>query len=200
MTGGRSVFRIEGFKHSMRTEARDPGAGAALVRQNLADRYDQNASSPVGGENQYGGARFAKDIAGTSQAETNLHAVVGALPTGAVAQPSMQDLVDVLRATGMRKPQGSATEFNRQLNHELRWRRSVQKLWPRQKQAAFPPCRPFEIERSARGSAMELRSCRNYSWHPIASIRSAPSLPGRPTPRTVTQCCGNCFRRPPKCA
>jgi len=36
-----------------------------------------------------------------------------------VAQPSMQDLVDVLRATGMRKPQGSATEFNRQLNHEL---------------------------------------------------------------------------------
>ncbi len=31
----------------------------------------------------------------------------------------MQDLVDVLRATGMRKPQGSATEFNRQLNHEL---------------------------------------------------------------------------------
>ncbi len=64
-------------------------------------------------------ARFAKDIAGTSKAETNLHAVVGALPTGAVAQPSMQDLVDVSRATGMRKPQGSATEFNRQLTREL---------------------------------------------------------------------------------
>jgi hypothetical protein len=31
----------------------------------------------------------------------------------------MQDLVNVLRATGMRKPPGSATEFNRQLNHEL---------------------------------------------------------------------------------
>ena len=40
----------------------------------------------------------------------------------------------------------------------------------------------------------------NYSWHPIASIRSAPSLPGRPTPLAVTQCCGNCFRRRPKCA
>jgi hypothetical protein len=77
VTGGRPVLRIEGFKHSMRTEARDPGAGAALVRQNLADRYDQSASRLVGGENQYGGARFAKDIAGTSQAETNLHAVVG---------------------------------------------------------------------------------------------------------------------------
>jgi hypothetical protein len=45
--------------------------------------------------------------------------VVGALPTGAVAQPSMQDLVDVLRATGMRKPQGSATAFNQQITHEL---------------------------------------------------------------------------------
>ena len=81
-----------------------------------------------------------------------------------------------------------------------RYRRSVQKLRPRQKQAAFPLCRPFEIERSARGSAMELRSCRNYSWNPIASIRSAPSLPGRPTPRAVRQCCGNCFRRRPKWA
>ena len=31
----------------------------------------------------------------------------------------MQDLVDVLRATGMRKPQGSATQFNRQITHDL---------------------------------------------------------------------------------
>lgn len=108
----------------MRTEARDPGAGAALVRQNLADRYDQSASRLVGGENQYGGARFAKDIAGTPQAETNLNAVPGALRVGpwqpGGPPPSeLQNLVDVLRATGMRKPQGSATEFNRQINHEL---------------------------------------------------------------------------------
>jgi hypothetical protein len=71
------------------------------------------------GRTNTAGARFAKDIAGTPQAETNLNAVVGALPNSAVAQPSMQDLVDVLRATGIRKPQGSATEFNRQLSHEL---------------------------------------------------------------------------------
>lgn len=102
-----------------RIEAREPGVGAGLVRQRLADQYDTSAGRLVGGENQYGGARFAKDIAGTPQAETNLSAVVGALPTGTVAQPSMQDLIEVLRATGMRKPQGSATEFNRQINHEL---------------------------------------------------------------------------------
>jgi hypothetical protein len=108
----------------MRTEARDPGAGAALVRQNLADRYDQSASRLVGGENQYGGARFAKDIAGTPQAETNLNAVTDALrvgpwQSGGPPPSDLQNLVEVLRATGMRKPQGSATEFNRQLNHEL---------------------------------------------------------------------------------
>lgn len=102
-----------------RIEAREPGVGAGLVRQRLADQYDTSAGRLVGGENQYGGARFAKDIAGAPQAETNLNAVVGALPTGPVAQPSMQDLVEVLRATGMRKPQGSATAFNQQLNKEL---------------------------------------------------------------------------------
>lgn len=31
----------------------------------------------------------------------------------------MRDLVEVLRATGMRKPQGSATAFNQQITHEL---------------------------------------------------------------------------------
>jgi hypothetical protein len=102
-----------------RIEGQAPGVGASLVRQRLADQYDTSAGRLVGGENQYGGARFAKDIAGTPQAETNLNAVVGALPTGAVAEPAMRDLVEVLRATGMRKPQGSATEFNRQISHDL---------------------------------------------------------------------------------
>ncbi len=103
----------------MRLERQEPGLGAALVRQRLADQYDTSAGRLVGGENQYGGARFAKDTAGTPQAETNLNAVVGALPNGTVAQPSMQDLVEVLRATGMRKPQGSATAFNQQITHDL---------------------------------------------------------------------------------
>jgi hypothetical protein len=101
------------------TEGRTPGIMAPLVRQRLADQYDTSAGRLVGGPNQYGGARFAKDMAGSAQAETNLHAALGALPTGAAAQPAMQDLLDVLRATGTRRPQGSATAFNQQLNHEL---------------------------------------------------------------------------------
>jgi hypothetical protein len=107
-----------------RIEGQAPGVGAGLVRQRLADQYDSSAGRLVGGENQYGGARFAKDIAGTPQAETNLNAVTDALRVGPW-QPdgpppsSLQDLVEVLRATGMRKPQGSATAFNQQINKEL---------------------------------------------------------------------------------
>jgi hypothetical protein len=36
----------------------------------------------VGGENQYGGARFAKDVAGSPQADANLRDVTGALRAG----------------------------------------------------------------------------------------------------------------------
>lgn len=107
-----------------RIEQQAPGVGASLVRQRLADQADQSTGRLVGGENQYGGARFAKDIAGTPQAETNLHDVTNALRVGPF-QPGgpppsdLQNLVDVLRATGMRKPQGSATAFNQQINNEL---------------------------------------------------------------------------------
>ncbi|MGE7469773.1 hypothetical protein ACQKLX_10045 [Bosea sp. NPDC003192] len=99
--------------------SRDPELAAGISRQRLADQFDQSAGRLVGGENQYGGARFAKDIAGTPQQEANLRGVVGALPNGATAGPAVDDMVDILRATGMRRPQSSATEFNRQIADDL---------------------------------------------------------------------------------
>lgn len=120
LTGGQNEL-VDAIQ---RVEQQAPGTGAALVRQRLADQYDSSAGRLVGGENQYGGARFAKDIAGTPQAETNLNAVTDALRVGpnlpGGPPPSdLQNLVEVLRATGMRKPQGSATAFNQQITHEL---------------------------------------------------------------------------------
>jgi hypothetical protein len=44
---------------------------------------------------------------------------VGPFQPGGPPPSDLQNLVGVLRATRMRKPQGSAAEFNRQLNHEL---------------------------------------------------------------------------------
>jgi hypothetical protein len=112
----------------MRLEARDPGAAGALVRQSMADTFDESTRRLVGGENQYGGARFAKDVAGTTQQQTNLDAVLGTVNRSSLPQPGpsamnrpaeVSDLLDVFRATGQRKPQGSATEFNRQMAADL---------------------------------------------------------------------------------
>ncbi len=72
----------------------------------------------MAGQNQYGGARFAKDVAGTTQQEVNLEIILEAL-NRPNARQEVADLINVFWATGQRKPQGSATEFNRQINNEL---------------------------------------------------------------------------------
>ncbi|MCJ2038805.1 hypothetical protein MKK55_07525 [Methylobacterium sp. J-059] len=73
----------------------------------------------VGGEAQGGGAKFAKDIAGTEQQAWNLDAVLRALPDSPAAPVAVDDLMQILRATGTRKPQGSPTDFNAQYRAEI---------------------------------------------------------------------------------
>jgi hypothetical protein len=106
----------------MRLEARDPGAAGALVRQSMADTFDESTRRLVGGENQYGGARFAKDVAGTTQQQTNLDAVLGTVNRSSLPQPAgsamnrpaeISDLLDVFRATGQRKRQSSTDRWRR---------------------------------------------------------------------------------------
>lgn len=98
-----------------RLNARDPGVADSLVRQALADRADVALGRNQGGANQWGGAKVAKSWAGTPQQEDNLLAAIRA----SGRQTDMPDLLEVLRATGMRKAQGSATEFNRQMGADL---------------------------------------------------------------------------------
>ncbi|TXN21282.1 hypothetical protein [Methylobacterium sp. WL9] len=102
-----------------RIGALDPEAIAQLVRQRLANQADASMTRLVGGEAQGGGAKFAKDIAGTDQQEANLGAVVGALPNSPDAPRSLVDLIENFRATGTRKPQGSPTDFNTQYRAEI---------------------------------------------------------------------------------
>ncbi|WP_146221852.1 hypothetical protein [Methylobacterium sp. B4] len=101
-----------------RLRARDPDLTNELIRQRLADQYDASATRLVGGEAQGGGARFAKDIAGTEQQARNLDAVLEATGGPAVRLP-IADVLDVLRATGTRKPQGSPTDFNQQIREAV---------------------------------------------------------------------------------
>lgn len=101
-----------------RLRARDPDLTNELIRQRLADQFDVSATRLVGGEAQGGGARFAKDIAGTEQQTRNLDAVLEAIGGPAARQP-IADVLDVLRATGTRKPQGSPTDFNQQIREAV---------------------------------------------------------------------------------
>jgi hypothetical protein len=102
-----------------RLAAQDPELPAQLVRQRLADQADTSMTSLVGGEAQGGGARFAKDIAGTVQQATNLDAVLRALPDSPEAPASVDALLEVLRATGKRKPAGLNTAADRETQKAL---------------------------------------------------------------------------------
>lgn len=98
--------------------AKDPTLIPQLVRQNLADRYSRAATETMEGGREFSGAKFHKSVAGNPQREETLNAVLNSLP-GNSAAPQMTELLDVLQATGRRKPIGSATEFNRSINVEL---------------------------------------------------------------------------------
>lgn len=101
-----------------RLVAQDPGTTTGLIRQNLGDRYAKAATDTQEGANEFVGAKYHKDIAGNQPRRETLDAVLSALPDQAAAT-SMPELLDVLQATGRRKPIGSATEFNRALNADL---------------------------------------------------------------------------------
>lgn len=101
-----------------RLVAQDPETTTGLIRQNLGDRYAKAATDTQEGANEFVGAKFHKDVAGNRPRRETLDAVMSALPDQRAAL-SMPELLDVLQATGRRKPIGSATEFNRALNADL---------------------------------------------------------------------------------
>jgi hypothetical protein len=64
-----------------------------------------------GGEAQGGGAKFAKEIAGTHQQATNLDAALRVLPDSPAAPAAVDGLMQILRETDPRKLQSSLTDF-----------------------------------------------------------------------------------------
>ncbi|QIG74323.1 hypothetical protein EVC08_011 [Rhizobium phage RHph_N65] len=101
-----------------RLVAQDPETTVGLVRQNVADRYAKAATETQEGNREFAGAKFHKDIAGNQQRRGTLDAVLANLPTQD-AMNAAPELLDVLQATGRRKPIGSATDFNASLRGDL---------------------------------------------------------------------------------
>jgi hypothetical protein len=90
----------------------DPELAQNLVRQHLATNFADANSAGVPGANQWGGAKFAAQVAGNPLQEQTLMHGLAALPNGATVTPDVTAIMPVLRATGKRQGPGSLTAQN----------------------------------------------------------------------------------------
>lgn len=96
-----------------------PDIASQLARHNVVNTFNTADRSLVGGDNQWAGARFARDIAGNDEQARALAAGLRRLPNGDAANSSVNNLVEVGRATGKRLPPGSGTAFNEERKAQL---------------------------------------------------------------------------------
>lgn len=94
---------------------RNQMATRQLVRAHAEATFNEAARNLQSGENQWGGANFAKAIAGNSQQRTNLREAVRAIgPDGDQIWQGFNRFLEVVEATGKRKQIGTHTAFSTQ--------------------------------------------------------------------------------------
>ena len=98
---------------------RDPQSARDMTRHFLQTQFDEITQNLVGGQNQFGGAKFAAQVAGNTKQAANLRAAVEALPEGGEVWKGFRRFLDIMEAQGKRQPMGSATEFNKQITEQL---------------------------------------------------------------------------------
>jgi hypothetical protein len=87
----------------------DPELLRKFIRQHLEGNFNESAQDLQGGPNQFGGAKFAAQVAGNDTQRANLTQLLsssGANPRG------LLDALQVWRAQGTRPQPGSMTSFN----------------------------------------------------------------------------------------
>ena len=90
----------------------NPAVAPGLVRQHLATRYADATKDLVGGQNQWGAAKFRAQLAGNDTYREALAAALRALPNGPAAEGAISPLLEVFAAQGKRQAPGSLTAFN----------------------------------------------------------------------------------------
>lgn len=104
-------------------KAQDPAAARDFVSQNMRGIFDEAAQNLSAGANQWGGAKFASQIAGNPRQRDNLQALIEASATtpaaGRQTWNGFNRLLDVLEATGKRQAPGSPTAQNLQMKGDL---------------------------------------------------------------------------------
>jgi hypothetical protein len=86
----------------------DPDAARVWTRQNLEAMFNEASQANVGGANQWGGAKFAAQIAGNPSQRANLQALVEATG-GKRTWAGFERLLQVFEAQGKRMAAGSNT-------------------------------------------------------------------------------------------
>ena len=97
----------------------DPNAVSQWTRQSLESIFNETGQKLQGGENQFGGAKFASTIAGNKQQRENLKALVTS-SSGVQAWDGFEKMLDVMEAQGKRQPMNSATAFNQMIAEEFK--------------------------------------------------------------------------------
>lgn len=97
---------------------KNPEALPEWTRQQLESTFNETTQKLVGGENQFGGPKFASTIAGNPQQRKNLQALVTSTG-GMQAWQGFEKFLDVAEAQGQRMPANSATAFNEMAKSEL---------------------------------------------------------------------------------
>lgn len=97
---------------------RDADAASNVVRQKLEGTLNQSARDLQGGPNEWGGANFRARTYGNPQAQENMRTAVTET-AGPQQTQRLDQLMEVLQATGRRQHPGSQTEFNRLMSRAL---------------------------------------------------------------------------------
>lgn len=86
----------------------DPDAARQWTRQNIEAIFNESTQNNVGGANQWGGAKFAAQVAGNPAQKANLQALVESTG-GKRAWAGFERFIDVMEAQGKRMAAGSNT-------------------------------------------------------------------------------------------
>jgi hypothetical protein len=96
----------------------NPQAAQGVVRGGIEQAFNRTLRDTAGRPDQFGGARFAREIQGDPQRRANIVAALEKT-AGPASVKEVDQLLDVLAATGWRQRQGSLTAFNTDVMREL---------------------------------------------------------------------------------
>jgi len=120
MPSNPQVTKPEDIKRTVDLLRRkDPTVVQDWTPQSLQGFFNETSQKLQGGENQFGGAKFASNIAGNKQQRENLKTLI-IESAGIQAWNGFEKMLETMEAQGKRQPMNSATSFNNMIAEEFK--------------------------------------------------------------------------------